>query len=92
MSRYILLGKDEEGPEIASNTGWTQFLEWVESLDADEYPALADFSTTGTTEQAQLVCDQTEAAIEDLPPIPDVEPIARNLIEYLDGESEASIA
>jgi hypothetical protein len=87
MSRYLLIGDAEEGAEISSNTGWSQFLEWVSSLDQDEFPSLVNFSTTGTTDDAQLLRDQVESATEDSPPIPDVAPIAENLLEYLDGET-----
>ena len=87
MSRYLQINDQEDAAELSSNSGWTQFHEWVATLDAEEFPALVEFTTNGTTDTPQLVCDQVESAMEDSPPIPDVQSIADNLMEYLDGES-----
>lgn len=92
MSRYLQINDEDEATALSSNAGWTQFLDWVEGLEKNTYPALVDFSTTGSTEQPQEVADEIEAALDDSPPIPDVESIADTIIDSLDGtEGIASV-
>lgn len=92
MSRYLQINDEDEAAELSSNAGWTQFVEWVSGLDKGTYPALVDFSATGSTEAPQEVADQIEAARDDSPPIPDVESIADTLFDSLDGtEGIASV-
>lgn len=86
MSRYLQLNDQEEAAELSSNTGWSQFIEWVDLVDAEEYPALVGFAKSGTTQNPQMVADQIEAAQEDYPPPEDVKSIADSLFDYLDGE------
>lgn len=86
MSRYLQLNDQDEAAELSSNTGWSQFSDWVNGLDAGEFPALSDFVKSGSTNQPQLVADQIESAVSDSPPDGDVSGIADSLREYLDGE------
>jgi hypothetical protein len=85
MSRYIQLDDEEETPQVSSNAGWTQFTEWVDSLDSSEFPALAELVEQGETSEAQNVSDQIEVAMEETPPIPDVQSICETLKEVLAG-------
>lgn len=90
MSRYLQINDEEEAAELSSNTGWSQFLEWVSTLNADDYPDLVAFANNGTTNDPQKVSDQVESASEEFPPDEDVTSIAESLREYLDGESGVS--
>jgi hypothetical protein len=87
MSRYLQINDEEEAAELSSNTGWSQFLEWVSTLDKNEFPSLVNFAATGTTNDPQKVSDQVESAVDASEPDEDVSGIAESLQEYLNGET-----
>lgn len=85
MSRYLTV-EDQEGIEISSNTGWSQFIDWVDGLDENEFPDLKRFADEGNSDDAQKLRDQIEEAQNDSAPIPDVKSIVDNLMGILNGE------
>ena len=90
MSRYIQINDDKEPAELSSNSGWSQFIDWSESLDANEYPEIAKLANDGATKNPQMLADQIEHALKNASPIPDVGRIAETIFSYLDGESGAA--
>lgn len=88
MSRYLQLGNDESEPlDLSSNSGWTQFHGWVDSLEGEQFSALREFIDDGSTGDAQKVREEISEALAVQPPIPDVQSIAETLVEHLDGET-----
>lgn len=83
MSRYAQFDEDGNQYQFASNTGWSEFGSWIESLDKSKYPALADLWEYGSTQDIQGVTDQIDSALRDSPPSKNVESSAELLLSGL---------
>jgi hypothetical protein len=46
MSIYVEFG-DDEPEQIASNKGWSEFGDWVESLNVKKYPQITNSTPLG---------------------------------------------
>ena len=64
MSIYAVI--DESEPEFfSSNSGWTDVLDWSETLEDSEFVSLCD---EGFTEDVSACLESMTAAVEILPP------------------------
>lgn len=79
MSRYLQIN-DDEPSDLSSNSGWSQFIEWSESLGDS---SVKQFASSGTTDDPDGLAEDIESAMQENPPIKDVEGICETLIEYL---------
>lgn len=85
MSIYAGFGK---GPPtiLASNTGWSQFGDWVDGLDVDEFSEVVHLWEHGWSQEGKTLSAQLSKAIESNQPDGDVKPIAENLVSLVAGE------
>ena len=90
MSQYVL-NQDEEGIQVASNQGWSDFCDWARDLGADDYPSLAHLVEYGYDNDPEDLRDDIEDALENHPPDPDVASTAEGLVDFLDTQLEAEI-
>lgn len=89
MSVYISIN-EEDPSEVASNSGWSQFIEWAQSLDdADEILQLAEH---GVSENLDDLADELKLAVEESKPIDDVLPIVEMILELIEDEDPDSVA
>jgi hypothetical protein len=87
MNVYIAV--DESAPShLASNSGWGEFAEWVDELDAPKLKALID---NGFTEDIDDVNAELTAALKEHEPNEDVESTAAELLEWLTVAKKSGI-
>jgi hypothetical protein len=83
---------DEDGPclQCASNVGWSEFGDWVETLKA--YSRLAALFDTGACEDIPGLRAELETALKkDKPESPDVESVLQQLLHNIDAAGDAEI-
>lgn len=81
-----------EGVQVASNTGWSEFCEWVDTTDVEDYPSLHHLTTFGFgNDPADLAEDIQVALDEDDPEDDDVKSVATGLIKALAAMKDAEI-
>jgi hypothetical protein len=81
-----------EPVQIASNQGYYDYCDWIESLDEDEFPKLAYLNEEGCNHPAGEIADELEAALELYPPDEDVESVAREIVGLIrKGDPDAAI-
>lgn len=89
MSIYAQFDEDGNQYQFASNTGWSQFGDWIESLDAAKYPALSALWEYGSTQDIQCATSQLDAALRENPPNKNVESSADLLLAGLHQNQDA---
>src|SRR6185437_2743751 len=77
--------------QVASNLGWSEFSEWVGTLDREEYPTLHHLVAFGFANDAGDLLDEIDEAVEASPPSEDVADIAEELADFLEGKDDAEI-
>jgi hypothetical protein len=90
MSQYVL-NQDEEGIQIASNSGWSDFCDWARDLPIDDYPSLHHLVEHGFDNDPEDLRDDIEDALQEHAPEPDIVSTAEGLVDFLDGQLEAEI-
>jgi hypothetical protein len=90
MSQYVL-NQDEEGIQVASNLGWSDFCDWARDLPAEDYPSLHHLVEYGYDNDPEDLHDDIEDALENSPPDADVASTAEGLIGFLDSQLDAEI-
>ena len=81
----------ERQVQVASNSGWSEFCEWVETTDMEDYPSLHHLVEFGFDNDPEDLRDDIEDAIREHPPDPDVVSVAEGLVDFLDDQLEAEI-
>lgn len=77
------------GNDVATNSGWLDFSNWVEELEgADELRHLTDY---GWSEHLDDVAAELESAIEAGDPAPDVASTAQGLLGQLQQNHDADV-
>jgi hypothetical protein len=72
--------------EIATTTGLGDLRAWIEGLDANMYPLLAELASEGAAAPIAELGNQLEAALDDSPPDDKtVARTARNLLVRIDA-------
>jgi len=91
VSYQVSLDQDEP-IQLASNQGYYDYCDWVESLDPEEYPKLAYLNEEGVNQPAGAVADELEKALESDPPDETVESTAKGLVAFIrKGDPDAAI-
>lgn len=93
MSYYLQIDTNVGPLQIASNVGYGEFGDWVDSLDAKMYGELIHLYEHGWSQDVADLIGQLVSAIKDEPPKKaDVLDVAKTLAEYLRGEDKAIVA
>jgi hypothetical protein len=91
MSYQVSLDQDEP-IQLASNQGYYDYCDWIESLDPDEYPKLDYLNEEGCNQPAGEVADELERALESDPPDEFVASTAKGLIAFIrKGDPDAAV-
>lgn len=90
MSVYAKFS-DSVPTEVASNQGWSQFGDWVDSLGVTEFSEVIHLWEHGWSQNTEDLTNQLNTAIQDSPPINDVVTIVRGLCSFLRGEDTVII-
>lgn len=70
--------------QVATNRGWRDFREWVETLDACANPDLAEFTAEGHCDCLQGLAKQLCAALKTSPPqVEGVDVVANGILAFL---------
>lgn len=83
---------DEDGPclQLASNVGWSEFGDWVETIKG--YSIITDLFNNGNTENIKGLRDELEDVLEKNPPeSKDVLSVADGIIHSIDSAGDAEI-
>lgn len=80
MGLYLLTDNDEQIP-LASNAGWSQVGDWIESLDGS--PLVSQLWNDGWSEPASDLRDELAAAVHSSPPDGDAAKTVDELIDSL---------
>ncbi len=90
MSRYAQFDEDGNQYQFASNQGWSEFGDWIESLDEDTYPQLHELWDNGTTQAIAETIEQLEHALEENPPSDNVAASADLLLTALHSNTNSN--
>lgn len=91
MSQYVST-EAMEMEQVASNLGWSEFCDWVGTLEVEAHPALHELATFGYTNDAGELLDELDDAVEaSPPPSADVADVAEELADFLEGKEDAEI-
>jgi hypothetical protein len=91
MSYEVSLDTDP-AIQLASNQGYYDLCDWIEELDEDDYPLLAELAAEGINSPAGAIADELRSALEDDPPDDTVESTARLLLRHLTkGDPDAVV-
>lgn len=75
---------------LASNSGWSDLVSWVDTLNVDEYTDLAVLADHGWSEQLDKVQSQLKRALAS-PPSDDIAHTAGELLDLISGRGEATV-
>ena len=90
MAIYAQFDKDGPCLQLASNTGWSEFGDWVETLE--DCPRISELWESGSCEDIPGLRDETEETLKSSPPEnKDVESVADGLIHSIDAAGQAEI-
>ena len=90
MSQYVT-DENHQGVQVASNLGWSNFCDWVDSTDMEDYPWLHHLAQFGFANEATDLADEIEEAAEENPPDEDTEDVAAGLVEFCRSVPDAEI-
>jgi len=90
MSQYLST-TEREMVQIASNMGWSEFCDWVDTTEIDDYPWMHNLVLHGFANDAESLADEIETAIEDASPSKDVASVAEGIVEFARGHEDAEI-
>lgn len=90
MSQYVST-EEEELVQVASNLGWSEFCEWVDGTEVDDYPGLHHLRKFGYDNDPDELLADLEHAIEQADPPGDVESVAYGLVDFLHEHQDAEI-
>lgn len=78
MSVYLNID-GEDGEQLASNKGWSDFCEWVEGLDVDAFPELSILRDHGWTQEIPAMLAELDKAVAESPPSDEVPGLAATI-------------
>lgn len=91
MSQYIST-EDGEQDQCASNVGWSDFCDWVNTLLIDDYPSLHHLCQFGYENDPEVCADELTGAIEHQTPEDDtVRTTAEGLLSWVKAHAKAEI-
>lgn len=90
MSTYAQFDRDGDQRQIASNLGWSEFGDWCEELDHEEYPHIVQLWEHGQSNDVKLVAKELHTAIEKEQMSEDVKGSVELLLDALNANSVAS--
>lgn len=90
MSQYISTER-EELQQVASNLGWSEFCEWVDTLDLEDYPALHHLRQHGFDNDPDELLGDVEDAIAEGSPSDDIRSVAQGIADFLHEHQDAGI-
>lgn len=83
MSTYAQFDEVGEQYQVASNTGWSEFGDWCESLDAEQFPNVVQLFEHGVTEDLRGLASELLVALEENSPDEKTMGVVNNLLEAL---------
>ena len=83
MSRYAQFDEDGNQYQVASNRGWSEFGDWVETLSKKTYPQLHELWNDGSSQLFEEVIKQLGDALENHPPSKNVAGSTKLLLNAL---------
>jgi hypothetical protein len=91
MSQYTVVD-DDLPAEVASNTGWGQFTDWVNGLDVNGLEELHHLAAYGWSQDVKPLAEQLAKAIKEGNPSPDVTDVGETLLAQIrDGGDVVTI-
>jgi len=90
MSQYLSTESGAQA-QIATNVGWSDFAEWVDTIPLDDYPSLHHLAQFGFDNDPDDVATECEGAIKKHPPDRDVKSVAANVITFARANKAADI-
>ncbi len=90
MSQYVST-ENEEMEQVATNLGWSEFCEWVATLDVEDCPSLHHLCTFGYDNDPEDIPGEIAAALEASPPPDDVRSTADGLAAFCEAHADADI-
>lgn len=90
MAVYAQFDENGECIQLASNVGWSQFGDWVETLD--DCPRLKELWESGSCEDIAGLRDELDQTLKDAEPKdPNVASVAHQVIHAIDAGGKADI-
>ena len=90
MSYYAELDNAKKtGGDVATNSGWSQFREWVEDLDI-ECVQLQHLAEHGWSQNLKQLESDIRGALDESPDSANAD-IAEGLLAILDGKADAEV-
>ncbi len=86
MGYFVVYAPEDEdapvvgGDEIASNSGYAAFLEWIDGLSDERFPTLYDLSEQGGTEDLKALAKELTRALREGDPPADVAEVVKRLL------------
>ena len=90
MSRYADFSNGAQ-EQVASNTGWSEFGDWLDQLPPAGVPALKRLYDSGESSELKEVARQLENALRSVPPSDDVQHSAELLLQALRDNPTAQL-
>jgi len=69
-----------DGDEVATNSGWARFGDWVDTLPRRQYRAVVELWELGTTSEVKQLARQLHKALETAKPPKNVRSVAENVL------------
>lgn len=89
MSTYAQFDADGDQRQIASNLGWSEFGDWCEGLNHEQYPRLVQLWEHGQSNDIPGVATDLEKALEAHSPSGDVRGSVDLLLDALNANKDA---
>lgn len=86
MSVYAQIGESGDQFQIASNAGFGEFIDWIESISS--VPTLAALIEDGITEKPMVAMEELRDALEKESPKDDIADIGASLADALEAAGE----
>ncbi len=89
---YEIMTEDKEATSVATNTGWSDFCEWGESLDLENYFEVHHLVEHGWEKDLKELAEEIDEGLEEFPPdVKGVEDTARGIITFINENTEAEM-
>lgn len=89
MSTYAQFDEDGDQRQIASNLGWSEFGDWCEELDSEEYSNLVQLWEHGQCNDVKRLTKEVETAIAKEKMSDDIKGSAELLLDGLNANQSA---
>lgn len=77
--------------QVATTAGWSDFISWVDGLDAAKHPEPIHLAEHGWSQNLPALESQLQAAIQDSPPVLDVASVVQGLLQRLAQRGSAEV-